>query len=152
MAEQKYSKHFNALLSETPTVGGQAFDFKSLLQDKPKTARKLKRITASGVALIFDLNGELIAKAKLKNLTTDGLGFEVPAVNINTHTDVQVVLGGKGRSLGVIDCYVKWVETPNEPRSTKKSMGVQVSNHDARIKTAFRRFVEDATRAAANST
>ena len=125
-----------------------AFDFKSLLKNKPKISRELQRIEAHGVALIFDTNGELISKAKLVNLSTSGMGFEVESADYRVETVVQVVLAGKGRSLGIIDCIVRWVEvTAKDPVGQVKSreIGLQVSKHDPKIAKAFEAFVKDAT-------
>ncbi len=73
------------------------------------------RVIVEGGICIYDLNGKIITKAKIRNCCVGGLCFETTPTLLNARTQVLVEFTneGFGPKVGLVKCDVKWL-TPIE--------------------------------------
>lgn len=97
------------------------------LQSKVRTfeaKRNSKRETINGAAIIYDLREKTLSKAEFRNLSHDGVSFEIWPVEINVNDDVYVHLHN-AINLGMVLCTVQWVVNIEGHRRNHKLVGLK---------------------------
>ncbi len=67
------------------------------------------RVRVTGYATISDPTGKFLTKAAMRNISPDGVGFEISQVSIKPEQVVAVEFGGAGLDIGTISCTVQWI-------------------------------------------
>lgn len=119
------------------TDGGSLFDDLAMeiekdpepvdLQSKERTyqsKRNSKREVINGSAIIYDLREKLLSKAEFKNLSPDGVSFEISSVKIKP-TDEVYVHFSSALNLGLVLCTVQWVTDIQGHRKGHKMIGLK---------------------------
>lgn len=89
--------------------------------------RSTKREVVTAAATLFDKNEIVLSKAELKNISTDGLSFEVLPFDIKPNDQVFVHFGSIS-SLGMILCTVQWTGHISSLRKDHKMIGLKFTN------------------------
>lgn len=89
-------------------------------QDK----RNSKRETLNTTITIFDSRAKVLSKAVLKNLSPEGLRFEILPVELKKTDDIYVQFNS-ALNLGMILCSIQWVIDLAGHRKNHKLMGAK---------------------------
>ncbi|MBL7543231.1 MAG: serine/threonine protein kinase [Bdellovibrionaceae bacterium] len=96
-------EHFNSLLADNLDI-----DTTQILKIRDNTK---VRVMVEGRINIYDINGKIITKAKLRNCCLSGIGFETAPSTLAPQTPVLVEFNaeGFGPKMGLVKCEVRWV-------------------------------------------
>ncbi len=92
-----------------------------------QVTRASKREVVTAAATIFDKNELVLSKAELKNISPDGLSFEVLPFDISPNDQVYVHFGSLS-SLGMVLCTVQWTGHISSLRKDHKMIGLKFNN------------------------
>lgn len=116
------SLQLNLTPSETPNIN-------LLKNDDKRNPVNNRMLVDSGYAVVYDLQGKIISKAVLRNLSPGGAGVEVQLFRLAPKSIVMVEFGGeKGAKIGPIKCSVQWVAAIEHHPQYHKMIGLQFMN------------------------
>ena len=86
--------------------------------------RNTDREVVKGLAFVCDLKANVLTKAVIRNLSADGVRFEVPPINLNQSDTVYVDFVGS-LNLGMILCTVQWIAPIEGHKNHHRLMGLK---------------------------
>ena len=86
--------------------------------------RSSRRENVGGNAVIYDLREKLLSKAEFKNISPDGVSFEILPIGIKENDDVFINFAS-ALNLGMVLCTVQWVRNIPGHRNNHKLVGLR---------------------------
>lgn len=122
----------------------------NLLQNDDKRMPANQRIVVdAGYAIVYDLQGKIISKAVLRNLSPGGAGVEVHLFKFPPKSIVMVEFGGeKGAKIGPVKCSVQWVAAIEHHPHNHKMIGLQFMNLTPSLEKSIKSYFEELKRQA----
>ncbi len=117
---------------------------------RKKENRKQVRARTSGSALIHDLGNHKIYKARLKDISADGMKFEVKGEAPFIYSNIMLELEGAlaDLDLGMIKCTVMWIQPIGRQKVIGHLFGLKIDaevspKRKLRIESHIRSLLED---------
>lgn len=85
--------------------------------------RTSRREPLSGSAVLYDLREKLLSKADFKNLSADGVSFEMLPTGIKQNDEVFIHFAS-ALNLGMVLCTVQWIRDIEGSKTKNKMVGL----------------------------
>lgn len=85
--------------------------------------RSSRREPLSGSAVIYDLREKLLSKADFKNLSADGVSFEMLPTGLKANDEVFIHFVS-ALNLGMVLCTVQWIRDLDRNKEKNKMVGL----------------------------
>ncbi len=89
--------------------------------------RNTQREAIQGAAILYDLNNKILSQAEIKNLSPNGVRFEITSVEVKPADGVYVHFSN-ALDLGMVLCTVQWVSEIAGHRNRHKLVGLKFKN------------------------
>ncbi len=86
--------------------------------------RNTNRELVNGLAYLCDLKTKIIARATVRNLSPDGVRFEIPPLNLHSKEDIFVDFSGS-LNLGMVLCTIQWISEIEGHKNHHRLMGLK---------------------------
>jgi hypothetical protein len=97
----------------------------------------------TGHAVLYNMDGKIVSRAALRNLSADGAGLELTNVQVNAGDSVIVEFSGHGLSVGPVKSVIQWVTSIEGHPHLHKLIGIRFTHLNANSKKAIQVYFEE---------
>lgn len=102
--------------------------------------RNSERELVNGKAYLCDLKTNILAKGIFRNLSTDGVRFETPPVEVKTNKEIFVNFLGI-LNLGLVHCTVQWIKEIEGHKYHHRMIGLKFKKLSAMKKKRILEYI-----------